>query len=385
MPGSRIVDIARNAEPLRDIAASVKAGKRRLWVSGLLGSSKSLLAAVLARELPRVWVVIAPTFSDAEHAYDDLTTFLGEDNVQMFSEWETLPYERRSPLATITESQTPDALAPRGWRVASSSLRRRRPSCRRPCRGACWPRRRTRSPRGRRSTSGRSRAHSSTCGYKRVRLVEESGDFSVRGGIVDLLPFGYDDPLRVELDGDRIESIRQFDVYNQRSIRELDEVSVLPRREVVLRGEGSAEIASRLRELHPADSEDRDHLLNGLETRFYFDGVEQYLPAINKDTETLVDYLPAEAGVFVVRSDEVWDRAEQLSLEAAKIYHETERAGAALRARIASRSVRPADGESRQEADRRLRPRRQTRYSRATSAGRSMRSCRSRSAPTSSF
>ncbi len=51
-------------------------------------------------------------------------------------------------------------------------------------------------------------------GYKRVRLVEESGDFSVRGGIVDLLPFGYDDPLRLELDGDRIESIRQFDVYN---------------------------------------------------------------------------------------------------------------------------------------------------------------------------
>ncbi len=72
MPGRRIVDIARAAEPFRDIAGSVKAGRRRLWVGGLLGSSKFLLAAVLASELPRVWVVIVPTFSDAEHVHDDL-------------------------------------------------------------------------------------------------------------------------------------------------------------------------------------------------------------------------------------------------------------------------------------------------------------------------
>ena len=86
MPGRRIVDIARGTEPFRDIAESVKGGRRRLWVSGLLGSSKSLLAAVLARELPHVWVVIASTFSDAEHICDDLSTFLGEDSVQLFSE-----------------------------------------------------------------------------------------------------------------------------------------------------------------------------------------------------------------------------------------------------------------------------------------------------------
>ncbi|MCK5597295.1 MAG: hypothetical protein KAJ04_07590, partial [Candidatus Eisenbacteria sp.] len=61
MPGRRIVDIARAAGPFRDIVESIRGGRRRLWVSGLLGSSKSLLAAVLARELPHVWVVIAPT------------------------------------------------------------------------------------------------------------------------------------------------------------------------------------------------------------------------------------------------------------------------------------------------------------------------------------
>ncbi|MFH1689154.1 MAG: transcription-repair coupling factor [Candidatus Eisenbacteria bacterium] len=321
MPGRGIVDIARGTKPLRDIAESVRAGRPRLWVSGLLGSSKSLLAAVLARELPHVWVVIAPTFSDAEHTYDDLTTFLGEDSVQLFSEWETLPYERRSPLATITESRLltlsrlaagePVVIVTTPKAVMQTTLSRR-----------LLADVTHKLSIGDTLDPGAFARSLIDLGYKRVRLVEDSGDFSVRGGIVDLLPFGYDDPLRLELDGDRIESIRQFDVYNQRSIRELDEMSVLPRREVVLRGEGSGEIASRLRESHAGDSEDRDHLLNGLETRFYFDGVEQYLPTINEDTETLIDHLPDAAGVFVIRSDEVWDRAEQLSLEAAKIFHE---------------------------------------------------------------
>ncbi len=321
MPGRRIVDIARAAAPFRDIVESIRGGRRRLWVSGLLGSSKSLLAAVLARELPHVWVVIVPTFSDAEHACDDLSTFLGEDSVQLFGEWETLPYERRSPLASITESRLltlsrlaagePIVVVTTPKAIMQTTLSRRLLT--------------DVTHRLSVGTTLDLKAFARSLvdlGYKRVRMVEDSGDFSVRGGIVDLLPFGYDDPLRLELDGERIESIRQFNVYTQRSVRKLDEASVLPRREVVLSGEGTGEIVQRLREEYTGDSEDRDHLLNGLESRFYFDGVEQYLPTINRDTETLIDHLPDAAGVLVVRSDEVWDRAEQLSLEAASLYHE---------------------------------------------------------------
>jgi transcription-repair coupling factor (superfamily II helicase) len=321
MPGRRIVDIAGAAEPFREIVESIRGGRHRLWVSGLLGSSKSLLAAVLARELPHVWVVIVPTFSDAEHVCDDLSTFLGEDNVQLFSEWETLPYERRSPLASITESRLltlsrlaagdPIVVVTTPKAIMQTTLSRRLLT--------------DVTHRLSVGTTLDLKAFARSLvdlGYKRVRMVEDSGDFSVRGGIVDLLPFGYEDPLRFELDGDRIESIRQFNVYTQRSVRKLDAASVLPRREVVLSGEGTGEIVQRLREDYPGDSEDRDHLLNGLESRFYFDGVEQYLPTINKDTETLIDHLPDAAGVMVVRSDEVWDRAEMLSLEAANLFHE---------------------------------------------------------------
>lgn len=321
MPGKQIVDIAREAEPIRRVIDRVEAGERRLWVGGLTGSAKSLLAAILRRTLGRPWVVIAPTLSDAEHICDDLATFLGEGEVQLFSEWETLPYERRSPLFTIVETRlvtlsrlvagesfvivtTPKAIMqttlPRRLLVETTRVIRRG---------------------GDIDLEAFERALVDL-GYRRVRMVEDSGDFSVRGGIIDLLPFGYDDPIRIELSGDTVESVRQFDVYTQRSIRDLGEATVLPRREVVLADEGTGELAARLAGAHPVDSTDRDHMLESLESRFYFEGVEQYLTAIHPDAETLVDYLPDEAAFVIIREEEVVDRAQQLSLEAATIFSE---------------------------------------------------------------
>ncbi|MBD3367104.1 MAG: transcription-repair coupling factor [Candidatus Eisenbacteria bacterium] len=321
MPGRRIVERALESGPVPDVVRRVADGGTRLWVSGLLGSSKTLLAAALAREDGRAWVVMAPNASDAEHAHDDLVTFLGPGRVQFYGEWETLPYERRSPLASITETRL----------VTLSRLTRGEPivvvTTPKAAMQTTLPRHVladvTRTIRRGDEVDLENVTRSLVdLGYRRVRIVEDSGDFSVRGGIVDVLPFGYDDPIRVELFGDTVESVRQFDTYTQRSISDLDEATILPRREVVLQEEGAGELAERLRKIHPADSTDRDHLLAGLDTRFYFEGVEQYLPTIHPDAETLADYLPEDAGAFLIREEEIHDRAEQLSLEAATIYSE---------------------------------------------------------------
>ncbi|MFH1502245.1 MAG: transcription-repair coupling factor [Candidatus Eisenbacteria bacterium] len=318
MPGRMIVDMAGESPPFADVVSRLDRGGR-LWVGGLMGSSRTLLAAVLRRRYPHPWIIVGPTASDAEHIYDDLVTLLGPAEVQLFGEWETLPYERRSPLSTITESRlvtlsrlqagesfvivtTPKAVmqATLPRRVLREAIRVVRPG------------------------DGLDLTEFTRflidCGYQRVRMVEESGDFSVRGGIVDLLSFGYDDPLRFELKGDEVESIRQFDIYSQRSLRPIEEATVLPRREVALVGEGSGEVRARLSASHPSDSEDRDRVLSSLDAGFYFEGVEQYIPVIYPDAETLADHLPDASGLFLVREDEVWDRAEFLSLEAAKVY-----------------------------------------------------------------
>ena len=65
-------------------------------------------------------------------------------------------------------------------------------------------------------------------GFEKKEFVEEYGDFAVRGGILDVFPFVGDNPVRVEFWGDTIESIREFDVLSQRSIRELQTASIIP-------------------------------------------------------------------------------------------------------------------------------------------------------------
>lgn len=65
-------------------------------------------------------------------------------------------------------------------------------------------------------------------GYKRFDIVGERGEFSVRGGILDIFPLNFEHPVRIELSGDKIESIRYFDAYSQRSIEKIDKVSILP-------------------------------------------------------------------------------------------------------------------------------------------------------------
>ena len=72
------------------------------------------------------------------------------------------------------------------------------------------------------------------CGYESVGLVEESGQFSTRGGILDIFPLTEECPIRIEFWGDEIESIRAFDASTQRSIEDLEEVEILPATEFVL-------------------------------------------------------------------------------------------------------------------------------------------------------
>ena len=71
-------------------------------------------------------------------------------------------------------------------------------------------------------------------GYQRVSIAEERGDYSVRGGVIDVFSPLYPLPTRLEFWGDRLESIRQFDPQSQRSREHLEEMVLLPANEVIM-------------------------------------------------------------------------------------------------------------------------------------------------------
>jgi len=70
-------------------------------------------------------------------------------------------------------------------------------------------------------------------GYQNSYMIEYSGQFSQRGGIIDIFPVTEENPIRIELNGDHIESIRFFDLESQRSISRLNEISLLPQSELI--------------------------------------------------------------------------------------------------------------------------------------------------------
>ena len=71
-------------------------------------------------------------------------------------------------------------------------------------------------------------------GYTKTAIVEEPGDFSVRGGIIDIFSPLYTDPLRIEFYGDFVESLRFFSASSQRKLKSINEAVILPAREVIL-------------------------------------------------------------------------------------------------------------------------------------------------------
>ncbi|MEJ2688654.1 MAG: transcription-repair coupling factor [Deltaproteobacteria bacterium] len=140
-------------------------------------------------------------------------------------------------------------------------------------------------------------------GYETASLVRNVGEFSVRGGIVDIFAAGTDYPVRLDFFGDVVESIRYFDPISQRSIQELEELVLLPASDLLLDTDETA--INRLSERFHQAAEKYDWrqtetalLWERIEARQRFPGIEFFLPLMYDNTATLFDYLPADTILF---------------------------------------------------------------------------------------
>ena len=135
-------------------------------------------------------------------------------------------------------------------------------------------------------------------GYTKTAIVEEPGDFSVRGGIIDIFSPLYADPLRMEFYGDFVESMRFFSPSSQRKLKNTDEAVILPAREVILDKQQLTTVISRIRalanELDVPITQARD-VIDRLRNVEAFSGIESLMPLIYSRLETLLDYQPSNS------------------------------------------------------------------------------------------
>src|SRR6202171_2786934 len=141
-------------------------------------------------------------------------------------------------------------------------------------------------------------------GYSREPLVEGRGQFSLRGGILDVFPTAADAPVRAEWAGDVIETLRLFDPENQRSVMAVREASIRTGRELLLGPDRGAAAVARLRKsvsllaLRADVLSDWEDELARLESGAAFPGVEYYAAYLDPTRPSLLDHIPAGAAVL---------------------------------------------------------------------------------------
>lgn len=154
----------------------------------------------------------------------------------------------------------------------------------------------------------------SSLGYQSSPVVEDVGQYSLRGGIVDVFSPAETLPVRIELFGDQIQSLRNFSISDQRSLAEIPNLHIAPVYEFDLSDNNIEQIIRNLRtdykqrELTPAEA---DEAIRSISLKTYFSGCELLLPYCYEKLSTVLDYFSSELNLFFLDTSEVSRAADE--------------------------------------------------------------------------
>jgi transcription-repair coupling factor (superfamily II helicase) len=263
---------------------------------------RPFLIAALIRHLKRPVLAVTARAEEADHLARDVHAFLGRGGAEVFPGWEVLPGEPLSP-SVETMGRRLNVLARlragESFVIATTAQ------------GATQLVADPGQAEPLALTGGSELDLEETAtrlvemGYDRNYMVERRGEFAIRGGILDVFPPAEERPVRIELWGDEITSLRHFALATQRSLDEIDRVNIAPCRE--LRSDNQ----TRRRAAELARDDD-DPSLKQLAEGVIEPGAERLLPAITGGLRPLVSFLPAGAPVVVLEPKRVRDRADEV-------------------------------------------------------------------------
>ncbi len=237
--------------------------------------------------------VVTATAGDAQRLLDEIPWFAPNVRVRLLPDWETLPYDHFSPhhdlvserLATLwaaLQGEVDILLVP-----ATTAIYRLTP----PAYLAAYT---FAFKKGEKLDAEKFREQVTLAGYSHVTQVVSPGEYSIRGGLIDLYPMGSALPFRLDLFDDEIESIKTFDADTQRTLYPVPEVRLLPAREFPLDDKGRTRFRQRFRETFEGDPA-KAGIYKDVSSGNAPAGIEYYLPLFFEETASLFDYLPKDA------------------------------------------------------------------------------------------
>ena len=288
-----------------------------LRIGQLYGCSRGLLLSEQIAACSGLSVVVCGDMAQAEQLEQEILFFSRDKpRIYRFPDLETLPYDQFSPhqdivserircLASIAAADTGLLILP-----VSTLLQRVAPP-------EFIYQRSLNLKRGDRLDPTELREKLALYGYRSVAQVEEHGEFSARGSILDLFPMGADNPFRIDFFDDEIETIRRFDSETQRSIEKIDSVDLLPAQEYPLDADSIREFRLRFRETFDIDP-NLSPVYVDISAGIASPGVEYYLPLFFDRLVSLFDYLPADCRLLI--EDTAATRAAEFSTQVAERY-----------------------------------------------------------------
>ncbi|OGI48398.1 MAG: transcription-repair coupling factor [Candidatus Muproteobacteria bacterium RIFCSPHIGHO2_02_FULL_65_16] len=286
--------------------------------SRLYGSACGLAVAAAAESHPGPILVVARNAQSLRQLADEISFYLADSGIAVlqFPDWECLPYDVFSPHPDIVSQRLAvlhrlPALA-RGVVLTTAGALLQ-----------CLPPREYVAAHSFVLAAGDElnleglRRQLTQASYRSVSQVMEPGEFAVRGGLIDLFPVGGQVPYRVDLFGERVDTIREFDPQTQRSRAQLASVQLLPAREFPLNAAAIQQFRQAFRAHFEGDPQQvplyRD-ISKGLSPA----GVEYYLPLFFERVAFFLDYLPRSA--LYIQEEGVDQAARDFQREAEERY-----------------------------------------------------------------
>ncbi len=303
---------------LQKILNNINRDSAPVELQGLAGSSKALLVSMLSNKSESSLegtfpvVVVCESFDIAEILLHDIYYYFGKKGVYFFPFWDVLPYDNFSPhkelvakrfqtLAALLNQQvrvlitTPNALMqfilPRNDFLKNTFT---------------LTNEFFRSP-------DEIRKQLLNSGYIQVDVVEELGEFSFHGGIIDVFPLNIEKPVRIEFsENSKKQLLKPFDIQSQHTDQtELDSLQILPAGEILFNQENIDYASQNLPEYRKkCKAEVLLQLRQSLKNKEGFPGIESLYPLFYKELETLFDYFPDKFILIIDEEKNLNKRAE---------------------------------------------------------------------------
>ncbi|WP_210367660.1 transcription-repair coupling factor [Bacillus sp. REN3] len=319
-------------DDVQSVISGMDAGLREQLVAGLSGSARTVFLASVYEQTKRPILVVTHNLLQAQKLYDDLANLVGESHVYLYPANELIAAEI-SISSPELKAQRIDAM--NHWStdgtgiviVPMAGLRKLLPP------KELWSRFQMTFTVGEEIDVESVLNRFVSMGYTRSDMVSAPGEFSVRGGIIDMYPLTSADPLRIELFDTEVDSIRAFSLEDQRSKQKLNTISIGPATENPFEDEQISSLVSKLEEglsnsLKKLKDEKAKSLMSqniGYELEQLRNGqkpdqIFKYLSAAYENPQSLLDYLPASGLVFIDEISRVQEMNESLSKEEAEWY-----------------------------------------------------------------